>query len=140
MCLEIGLGFDSNTVIGRHDSCQEFISAASFFAYLRDNESSKASMTIECAGMCQNCESGCSYLYLIRIYESKAMNLIFCLCFETEVAVYYEEALKALNSPFLKDHFDERWKNHVQFKAALFYSEACVRHEENDTIPAKLQG
>lgn len=53
------------------------------------------------------------------------MHLLFAC---NQVGIYYEEALAALITSPLKDHFDKGWISHVQLKAALFYSEACFRY------------
>lgn len=54
-----------------------------------------------------------------------------------QVGIYYEEALAALNTPPLNQHFDKTWIAHVQLKASLFFAEACYRysldlHEKED--------
>lgn len=56
---QIGLGYDRTTVDGRRQASHAFIAAAGAFAYLRDNESSKASIgqsttvdvSVECVSM-----------------------------------------------------------------------------------------
>ena len=56
---QIGLTFDRSTVEGRRQACDAFRAAAGAFAFLRDNESSKAcvgssvtvDLSVECAGM-----------------------------------------------------------------------------------------
>ncbi|EFH41601.1 predicted protein [Arabidopsis lyrata subsp. lyrata] len=97
-------------------------------------------MTIECAGMLEQMLLAQEQECVCEFFLNPTTTDVVCAIIASQFAVYYEEALKAQDSPFLKDHFEERWKNHVELKAVLFYSEACVRHEENDTIPAKLQG
>lgn len=56
---QIALSYDRTTADGRRQASHAFIAAAGAFSYLRDNESTKASMgssttvdvSIECAGM-----------------------------------------------------------------------------------------
>ncbi|KAL7001057.1 bck1-like resistance to osmotic shock, partial [Sarracenia purpurea var. burkii] len=56
---QIGLTFDRSSIEGRRQASHAFIAAAGAFAFLRDNESAKASMgssatvdvSVECAGM-----------------------------------------------------------------------------------------
>lgn len=46
----------------------------------------------------------------------------------SQVGLFYEEALAALNVAPLNQHFDKAWLAHVQLKASLFYAEACYRY------------
>ncbi|KAL1203573.1 Vacuolar-sorting protein BRO1 [Cardamine amara subsp. amara] len=133
---QIGLGHDRTTVDGRRQASHAFIAAAGAFAYLRDNESTKASIgqsttvdvSVECVGMLER-------LMLAQAQECVFENTIakgstpgVSAKISRQVGIYYEEALAALTSPPLKDHFDKGWISHVQLKAALFYSEACFRY------------
>ncbi|XP_052199278.1 vacuolar-sorting protein BRO1 [Diospyros lotus] len=133
---QIGLSFDRASVEGRRQASHSFIAAAGAFAFLRDNESAKASMgssatvdlSVECAGMLER-------LMLAQAQECVFENTIakgstpgVCSKISRQVGIYYEEALAALNVTPLKDHFDKTWLSHVQLKAALFYAEACYRY------------
>ncbi|XP_039035402.1 vacuolar-sorting protein BRO1-like [Hibiscus syriacus] len=133
---QLGLSYDRTTVEGRRLASHAFIAAAGAFAYLRDNASTKASMgnsttvdlSVECAGMLER-------LMLAQAQECVFENTIakgstpgVCSKISRQVGLYYEEALAALNTAPLKDHFEKAWITHVQLKAALFYAEACYRY------------
>ncbi|KAF3585059.1 hypothetical protein F2Q69_00026766 [Brassica cretica] len=134
---QIGLGHDRTTVDGRRQASHAFIGAAGAFAYLGDNESTKASIgqssttvdvSVECVGMLER-------LMLAQAQECVFENTIakgstpgVSAKIARQVGIYYEEALAALTAPPLKDHFEKGWISHVQLKAALFYSEACYRY------------
>ncbi|XP_010554440.1 PREDICTED: ALG-2 interacting protein X-like [Tarenaya hassleriana] len=133
---KIGLSYDRTTVDGRRQASHAFIAAAGAFAYLRDNESIKASIgqsitvdvSVECVGMLER-------LMLAQAQESVFENTIakgstpgVCAKISRQVGLYYEEALAALNASPLKDHFEKGWISHVLLKAALFYGEACFRY------------
>ncbi|KAK1412046.1 hypothetical protein QVD17_33000 [Tagetes erecta] len=133
---QIGLTFDRSTVEGRRQASHSFIAAAGAFAFLRDNESTKAcvgnsttvDVSVECAGMLER-------LMLAQAQESVFENTIakgstpgVCSKISRQVGLYYEEALAALNVAPLTQHFDKTWLSHVQLKAALFYAEACYRY------------
>lgn len=73
---EMGLRCDRNTISGRRDASMEFVAAASAFSYLRQNESSKASVedctvdvSKECAGMLES-------LMLAQAQECICQNLL----------------------------------------------------------------
>ncbi|KAG7597101.1 ALIX V-shaped domain [Arabidopsis suecica] len=130
---QIGLGHDRTTVDGRRQASHAFIAAAGAFAYLKENESTKAQsatvdVSVECVGMLER-------LMLAQAQECVFENTIakgstpgVCAKIARQVGIYYEEALAALITSPLKDHFDKGWISHVQLKAALFYSEACFRY------------
>ncbi|CAE5957534.1 unnamed protein product [Arabidopsis arenosa] len=133
---QIGLGYDRTTVDGRRQASHAFIAAAGAFAYLKENESTKATIvqsatvdvSVECVGMLER-------LMLAQAQECVFENTIakgstpgVCAKIARQVGIYYEEALAALITSPLKDHFDKGWISHVQLKAALFYSEACFRY------------
>ncbi|CAL9215084.1 unnamed protein product [Arabidopsis halleri] len=133
---QIGLGHDRTTVDGRRQASHAFIAAAGAFAYLKENESTKATIgqsatvdvSVECVGMLER-------LMLAQAQECVFENTIakgstpgVCAKIARQVGIYYEEALAALITSPLKDHFDKGWISHVQLKAALFYSEACFRY------------
>jgi len=132
---QIGLMYDRGSVDGRKQASHAFIASAGAFAFLRDNEATKASMgssatvdlSVECAGMLER-------LMLAQAQECVFENTIakgstpgVCAKISRQVGIYYEEALAALNVAPLKEHFDKNWFSHVQLKAALFYAEACYR-------------
>ncbi|KAG5532291.1 hypothetical protein RHGRI_026802 [Rhododendron griersonianum] len=126
---QIGLTFDraGGSIEGRKQASHAFIAAAGAFAFLRDNESTKAAMggsatvdlSVECAGMLER-------LMLAQAQECVFENTI-AKGSTPGVGIYYEEALAALSVAPLKEHFDKNWFSHVQLKAALFYAEACYR-------------
>ncbi|XAR52479.1 hypothetical protein NMG60_11020591 [Bertholletia excelsa] len=133
---QIGLTFDRSSMEGRRQASHAFIASAGTFAYLRDNESSKASIgslatvdvSVECAGMLER-------LMLAQAQECVFENTIakgstpgVSAKISRQVGIYYEEALAALNVAPLNQHFDKNWLGHVQLKAALFYAEACYRY------------
>ncbi|KAL8229970.1 hypothetical protein R6Q57_014870 [Mikania cordata] len=133
---QIGLSSDRSTVEGRRQASHSFIAAAGAFAFLRDNESTKASVgssttvdvSVECVGMLER-------LMLAQAQECVFENTIakgstpgVCSKISRQVGLYYEEALAALNVAPLTQHFDKTWLSHVQLKAAFFYSEACYRY------------
>ncbi|KAL2542452.1 Endosomal targeting BRO1-like domain-containing protein [Abeliophyllum distichum] len=133
---QMGLSFDRSAVEGRRQASHSFIAAAGAFAFLRDNVAMKASVgssttvdvSVECAGMLER-------LILAQAQECVYENTIakgsspgVCAKISRQVALYYEEALGALNNAPLNQHFDKAWMAHVQLKAALFYAEACYRY------------
>ncbi|KAK1416088.1 hypothetical protein QVD17_31876 [Tagetes erecta] len=133
---QIGLACDRSTVDGRRQASHSFIAAAGAFAYLRDNEATKASVgvsttvdvSVECAGMLER-------LMLAQAQECVFENTIakgstpgVCAKISRQVGLYYEEAVAALNVAPLSQHFDRSWVSHVQLKAALFHAEACYRY------------
>ncbi|KAG6579232.1 Vacuolar-sorting protein BRO1, partial [Cucurbita argyrosperma subsp. sororia] len=147
---QIGLSFDRATVEGRRQASHAFIAAAGAFAFLRDNASTKASIgssttvdvSVECVGMLER-------LMLAQAQECVFENTIakgstpgVCAKISRQVGLYYEEALAALNSPPLSQHFDKAWIAHVQLKAALFFAEACYRYSlelhENENIAEEI--
>lgn len=132
----MGLSFDRSSVEGRRQASHSFIAGAGAFAYLRDNEATKASMgssttvdlSVECVGMLER-------LMLAQAQECVFENTIakgstpgVCAKISRQVGLYYEEALAALNVAPLNQHFDKAWLSHIQLKAALFYGEACYRY------------
>ncbi|XP_010527752.1 PREDICTED: ALG-2 interacting protein X [Tarenaya hassleriana] len=133
---QIGLSYDRTTIDGRRQASHAFIAAAGTFAFLRDNESTKASIgqstsvdvSVECVGMLER-------LMLAQAQECVFENTIakgstpgVCAKISRQVGLYYEEALAALYASPLKDHFEKGWISHVQLKAALFHGEACYRY------------
>ncbi|KAE9450956.1 hypothetical protein C3L33_17133, partial [Rhododendron williamsianum] len=130
---QIGLTFDraGGSIEGRKQASHAFIAAAGAFAFLRDNESTKAAMggsatvdlSVECAGMLER-------LMLAQAQDGRLVMGLAAQVMEftgSVVGIYYEEALAALSVAPLKEHFDKNWFSHVQLKAALFYAEACYR-------------
>ncbi|CAL5396664.1 unnamed protein product [Camellia sinensis] len=147
---QIGLSFDRAEIEGRKQASHAFMASAGAFAFLRDNESMKASIgssvtvdvSVECAGMLER-------LTLAQAQESVFENTIakgsthgVCAKISRQVGIYYEEALAALNVAPLKEHFDKTWLSHIQLKAALFYAEACYRYSlelhEKDEIAEEI--
>ncbi|XP_047330038.1 vacuolar-sorting protein BRO1-like [Impatiens glandulifera] len=133
---QTALTYDRSSIEGRRQASHAFIAAAGAFAFLRDNESSKASIgssttvdiSLECAGMLER-------LMLAQAQECVFENTIakgstpgVCAKISRQVGIYYEEALGALNVAPLNQHFDKTWISHIQLKAALFYAEACYRY------------
>ncbi|KAI8538985.1 hypothetical protein RHMOL_Rhmol09G0146000 [Rhododendron molle] len=152
---QIGLTFDraGGSIEGRKQASHAFIAAAGAFAFLRDNESTKAAMggsatvdlSVECAGMLERLMLAQAQDEL-QIQEAieKEMKMKFhinplilvsvqssvfrrCSLRLIMVGIYYEEAFAALSVAPLKEHFDKNWFSHVQLKAAFFYAEACYR-------------
>ncbi|XP_019164972.1 PREDICTED: ALG-2 interacting protein X-like [Ipomoea nil] len=133
---QMGLSFDRSSVDGRRQASHSFIAAAGAFTFLKDNVAMKAStgnsttvdVSVECAGMLER-------LMLAQAQECVFENTIakgstpgVCAKISRQVGIFYEEALSALNSAPLNQHFDKTWLTHVQIKAALFYAEACYRY------------
>nr|GMD15365.1 ALG-2 interacting protein X-like [Ipomoea batatas] len=133
---QMGLSFDRSSVDGRRQASHSFIAAAGAFTFLKDNVAMKAStgnsttvdVSVECAGMLER-------LMLAQAQECVFENTIakgstpgVCAKISRQVGIFYEEALSALTSAPLSQHFDKAWLTHVQIKAALFYAEACYRY------------
>ncbi|EPS72048.1 hypothetical protein M569_02706, partial [Genlisea aurea] len=133
---QMGLSFDRSAVEGRKQASHSFIAAAGAFAYLRDNVSMKASVgtsttldiSVECVGMLER-------LMLAQAQECVYENTIakgsshgVCAKISRQAGLFYEEALAALTTASLSQHFEKAWIAHVQLKAALFYAEACYRY------------
>nr|XP_043623772.1 vacuolar-sorting protein BRO1-like [Erigeron canadensis] len=133
---QIGLTFDRSTVEGRRQAVQAFVSAAGAFAFLRDNESVKASVgnsttvdvSVECAGMLERLMLAQAQECVFENSIAKGSTPGVCSKISRQVGLYYEEALLALHAAPLTQHFDKTWLSHVQLKAALFYAEACYRY------------
>ncbi|KAL6969911.1 bck1-like resistance to osmotic shock [Sarracenia purpurea var. burkii] len=133
---QIGLTFDRSSIEGRRQASHAFIAAAGAFAFLRDNESTKASMgssatldvSVECAGMLERLMLAQAQECVFENSIAKGSTPGVCAKISRQVGIYYEEALAALNVAPLKEHFDKTWLSHVQLKAALFYAEACYRY------------
>ncbi|KAI7745241.1 hypothetical protein M8C21_029929, partial [Ambrosia artemisiifolia] len=133
---QIGLGFDRSTVEGRRLASHSFIAAAGAFAFLRDNESTKAcvgnsttvDVSVECAGMLERLMLAQAQECVFENSIAKGSSNGVCSKISKQVSLYYEEALAALNAAPLTNHFDKAWVAHVQLKAALFYAEACYRY------------
>ncbi|KAL7171058.1 hypothetical protein ACSBR2_035841 [Camellia fascicularis] len=133
---QIGLTFDRSSIEGRRQGSHAFIAAAGAFAFLRDNESMKASIggsvtvdvSVECAGMLERLMLAQAQECVFENSIAKGSTPGVCAKISRQVGIYYEEALAALNVSPLKEHFDKNWLSHVQLKAALFYAEACYRY------------
>lgn len=133
---QIALSYDRTTADGRRQASHAFIAAAGAFSYLRDNESTKASMgssttvdvSIECAGMLERLMLAQAQECVFENTIAKGSTSGVCAKISRQAGLYYEEALAALNVAPLKDHFDKAWSSHVQLKAALFCAEACYRY------------
>ncbi|KAI7996218.1 Vacuolar-sorting protein BRO1 [Camellia lanceoleosa] len=133
---QIGLTFDRSSIEGRKQGSHAFIAAAGAFAFLRDNESMKASIggsatvdvSVECAGMLERLMLAQAQECVFENSIAKGSTPGVCAKISRQVGIYYEEALAALNVSPLKEHFDKNWLSHVQLKAALFYAEACYRY------------
>ncbi|CAL5419301.1 unnamed protein product [Camellia sinensis] len=133
---QIGLTFDRSSIEGRRQGSHAFIAAAGAFAFLRDNESMKASIggsatvdvSVECAGMLERLMLAQAQECVFENSIAKGSTPGVCAKISRQVGIYYEEALAALNVSPLKEHFDKNWLSHVQLKATLFYAEACYRY------------
>ncbi|VVA91406.1 unnamed protein product [Arabis nemorensis] len=133
---QIGLGHDRTTVDGRRQASHAFMAAAGAFAYVRDNESTKATMgqsctvdlSVECVGMLERLMLAQAQECVFENTIAKGSSPGVCAKIARQVGIFYEEALAQLNCAPLKDHFEKGWITHVQMKAALFYSEACYRY------------
>ncbi|KAF5757476.1 putative BRO1 domain, ALIX V-shaped domain, BRO1 domain superfamily protein [Helianthus annuus] len=133
---QLGLGFDRMTVEGRRQASHAFIAAAGAFAFLRENESVKASVgssttvdvSVECVGMLERLMLAQAQECVFENSIAKGSSNGVCSKIARQVGLYYEEALAALNVAPLAQHFDKAWLSHVQLKAALFYAEACYRY------------
>ncbi|XAR72289.1 hypothetical protein NMG60_11018877 [Bertholletia excelsa] len=133
---QIGLTFDRSSIEGRRQASHSFIAAAGAFAFLRDNESTKASIggsatvdvSVECAGMLERVMLAQAQECVFENTIAKGSTPGVCAKISRQAGIYYEEALAALNVAPLKEHFDKTWLSHVQLKAALFYAEACYRY------------
>ncbi|KAG7016745.1 ALG-2 interacting protein X [Cucurbita argyrosperma subsp. argyrosperma] len=147
---QIGLSFDRATVEGRRQASHAFIAAAGAFAFLRDNASTKASIgssttvdvSVECVGMLERLMLAQAQECVFENTIAKGSTSGVCAKISRQVGLYYEEALAALNSPPLSQHFDKAWIAHVQLKAALFFAEACYRYSlelhENENIAEEI--
>ncbi|KAI4379116.1 hypothetical protein MLD38_005452 [Melastoma candidum] len=132
---QIGLSHDRSSVEGRRDAVQAFISAAGAYAYLRDNESVKASigdkatvdLSVECAGMLERLMLAQAQECVFETTIAKGSTPGVCAKISRQVGLFYEEALASLSVTPLNQLFDKGWIAHVQLKAALFYGEACYR-------------
>ncbi|KAJ8447630.1 hypothetical protein Cgig2_031684 [Carnegiea gigantea] len=147
---QIGLSFDRSTVEGRKQAVHNFATAAGVFAYLRDNVAVKAAgggsatvdLSVECAGMLERLMLAQAQECVFETTIAKGSTPGVCskiarqelqssgIVFEasSQVGIFYEEALAALNVAPLNVHFDKNWIAHVQLKASLFYAEACYRY------------
>ncbi|XP_047340914.1 vacuolar-sorting protein BRO1-like [Impatiens glandulifera] len=133
---QAGLTYDRSSIEGRRLASHAFIAAAGAFAFLRDNESSKASIgssttvdiSVECAGMLERLMLAQAQECVFENTIAKGSTPSVCAKISRQVGIYYEEALGALNVAPLNQHFDKSWISHVQLKASIFYAEACYRY------------
>lgn len=142
---QIALSSDRNNAPGLKQACNSFQSAAGAFAYLRDNASIKASVgssatldiSAECAGMLERLMLAQAQECFFEKAVGDAKPPGLCSKVARQVALFYEEAYAALNSPPLNQHFERAWISHVQMKAAQYYAEACHKaslelHQKED--------
>ncbi|KAK9820581.1 hypothetical protein WJX72_011897 [[Myrmecia] bisecta] len=137
---------DRSSDQGIKDAARRFQEAAGVFAYLRDVVSLKVEaprpvdISPECAGML---EKLCLAQAQECTFEKARMDkknpaLLARLC--KQVAVFYDDVLRALNQFPLNQHFDKSWTLHVSVKAVLYAAEAEIQaaaglHAQEEIAP-----
>ncbi|KAJ0968940.1 hypothetical protein J5N97_021817 [Dioscorea zingiberensis] len=132
---------------GLKKACNAFQAAAGVFRLLKENAWIRSwigassgitvDLSLECLEMLEKLmlaqAQECFFEKVITDGKPHAL----CSKVSSQVAVYYEQALEALSSPPLNQHFQPTFICHVNLKAALFSAEACYwysleLHEKED--------